>query len=655
MANTSMERFDDKKTKKSKYYGDLLFNIITRGATDEYLDLDNVSIQMGFNRLTSKKFVAYYVQVSSFHVEISPNVLSDVRKTLKLLNTGNIYVDMICRYKPHKTKWKSTAMKNNVELWRTIRHNNKKKKEKHEEEGYADSTEEMSIDWGNRREASWKYFQECDKYGIATPLVAYIFRIRVPKSDRDINLKLLFDNIVETFSLYGMNVKFMNTYMYDIMNEISPFKHTTTKFASKLIADRVLSTEITTAFNSLAQGELNSGNIILGNDIKNRKGVHIDTHPKSGKGSNVTIISSTGGGKSVLAKSMGEQVLANLDYQYIIDYEGNEYTPYGDEYNATYLDFSGFDGKYYDPLRFATPTGIPDIDKDIAKNALNAIYMIIDILLKHPMTATQKKLLNMALVDYTNSHGFYMDKQHTWDKSLSLSLKGILPKLQNYNHSEKYKHFYGKDLTELADTLENYFNGPESYMFRNPISIDELREKRLLIVRFGGDTKEELVGEEPIDTQIKQLTVMLLIQELARYRRAHNDSFVILLEELQRYLCHKGSIPWVNSMYTGIRKCNGSMIGIINDPEKLQGNLSALVNSSEYVIVGANKDINALKYLFNTPALAGCENLVRDLDQIQHGFLIRDKGNMCSIFRVELPKSYLESPIYKTRTDKQCI
>lgn len=632
-----------------KLYGDLLYSFLTRGQTEELIELDNVSNQIGFNRTVSHNYISYYIQVSSMGEEMVPNILSSIRNSVKLANTNTIYVDLITRSRVHRIKWNSMAMKNNVHAWKNSRKFKNKKVSDRETEGYSSGLSDREIDWENRREGSWNYYKECERKGVELNLTGFVFRVRMHKKDK-VYLKMLFESIGEVLYKHRLTAKVINTYVYDAVSEVSPFKHEGTKLASKLIADRILSTEITSTVTPLTQGRLSKGNIILGNDIKNRQLTKIDTHPTNGKGTNIIMLATTGGGKSVVAKSINEQILALGDYLYIVDYEGNEYTPFGDTYGATYLDYSGEDGKYYEPLRLTSLTGIKDIDSTIVQNAINAVFMLSSILVGNPLTARQKKLLGKAVLEYARGKGVDLKDSSTWKYSSDLTIKGLLPKLRNYNASKDYREEYGSDLTELVDTFELYFEGVYSYMFSSPVSFEELSETKLLIIRFGGDAKEELVGEDSIDIQVKQITTMLLLQEMSRYRRAKEQSFVIQLEELQRYLKHKGSGPWVNTMYTGVRKCNGTMMGIINDPEQLKEGLSALINNSEYVIVGKTEDMNAMKYMFETPKLRGCEDLVLSLASLEHCFLIRSLDGLCSIFRTELPQKYIDSPIFKTRS-----
>lgn len=640
----------EEKVNTMKLYGDLLYSFMTRGQTEKILDLDNVSNQIGFNRKVSHNYISYYIQISSMGSDMVPNLLSSIRNRVKLGSTHKIYVDLVTRSRGHKVKWNSSTMKTNVKMWKTTRKKKNNQEQINSEEGYSSSLTDMEVSWENRREGSWEYYKQCERRGTELSLTGFVFRIRMHKEDK-VYLKLLFESLGEVFAKHNLRAKVINTYIYDAISEMSPFKHEGTKLASKLIADRVLSTEITSKISPLTQGKLNTGSLVLGNDQKNRQLTRIDLHPKNGKGTNIIMLATTGGGKSVIGKVLNEQILAIGDYLYIVDYEGNEYTPFGDAYGATYLDYGGDDGKYYEPLRLTSLTGIKEIDSTIVQNSINAVFMLTSILVGKPLTARQKKLIGKATIEYAKGKGVDFQDSNTWKSSSELTIKGLLPKLRNYNASRDMRNEYGSDLTELVDTFELYFEGIYSYMFTNPVSFEELSDSRLVIIRFGGDSKEELVGEDSIDIQVKQLTTMLLLQELSRYRRAKDQSFVIQLEELQRYLKHRGSGPWVNTMYTGVRKCNGTMMGIINDPEQLKEGLSALINNSEYVIVGKTEDMNAMKYMFETPKLRGCEDLVRSLSTMEHCFLIRNLEGLCSIFRAELPNKYLESPIFKTRTN----
>lgn len=632
-----------------KVYGGLIFEHFSKGLQDRPLDLNHVSNQLCYNKVITDHFIEYYFQVRSFGSTLEYALLEDARNSLRRRYGRKVYVDLITENKPHRIKWTSTAMKNNISIWRDSRKRTRKEKALASEEGFSSSVSDKISNRQERLEQSWEYFKTCEEQRISTLLTTVVFRVRIPKEDLKYS-NILFESVGEVFERTGITLAPVKLYLYDFIQLISPFRHEVTKLARTLVGNRVLTTSITASFSPLTQGRLDDGNIVLGNDIKNRQLVKIDNHPKDQSGTNILVLGETGSGKSCLIKTCLEQFLANGDYIYITDYEGNEYTPFGDTYGAVYLDFKGDDGKYYEPLRLTNITGDPELDKGIVQNAINGVYQLASVLMGRPLSAEQKNVLSEIIVEAAQGRGVDLANQATWKNSENLTIKDLLPKLENRVASKKYISTYGDDITELYSTLKLYFNGVYSYMFKQPISFNELKDAKIIITRFGADSTSSVTGSESIDTRVKQLTKMLLDSELARYRRSKNQSFIMLYEELQRYLTHDGASDWTNTIWTGIRKCNGTCIGIINDPGKLNQNISALINNSEYFIIGKTKDLRALEYMFENPDLAKCRPLIESLINLNRCFLMKHKRTT-SVFHCELPKAYLESPIFSTRSD----
>jgi len=633
-----------------KMYGDLLYSKKTKGLTEVIVPLDKTSVQLGYNRVVSKDEIHYYLQVSKMNSTLDSNLLSLARNNVRVQYGRQVYIDLISKSKPHKVKWNSNAMKSNKDIWQRWRKKEAINKDEADSVGFAEDSVGEMYNRGQWREASWQYLKESEREGTAISITNIIFRVRIPKEDED-HAYILFSVLNEVFNTLDLTVRHMNTCLYDLLNEISPFKHEESKLSSMFISDRVLTTKVVSAFTPITQGRLNNGMILLGNDIMNRHGVYLNTHPKGHGGTNGILIGATGAGKSYIMKVILEQILAHNDYTYITDYEGNEYTELGKTYGATFLDLKGHDGKYYEPMRLCTLTGIDDIDNDILSLSIRGIYELLDVLLGHSLTATQKNILSKVITEYYNGFGVDADDKNTWIFSKDMTVRGLLPKIKAYAKSKEMMNRYGANLVELADTMELYFEGVYSYMFKNPVSFDELKDKKCIITRFGAFNTGSVTGGDSVDLKLKQLTMIQLNSELSRYRRSRGESFIVVYEELQRYLEHTGSVEWINASWTGIRKCNGSCFGIINDPSKLNSNISALINNSEFFIIGKTKDIEGLSYVFKTPNLEGTEDLVRSLLNLNNCFLFKHEDTL-SIFRCETPKAYHNSPIFKTRNDE---
>ncbi len=640
-----------------KYYGDLLFNKLSSGLTERGVELEPHTDQLGFNKITTKNFYEYYVQIQQMPAELPFDLVSIIRNDLKRKYPNKkVYVDLLQQCNHHIIK-NNRSFKQTIEEFRISLKKTSKRMAEAQEEGYVSDYADEIMGWENRKHASFNYFKKCRREGIETPIVSYIFRIRVFRDDNpneSNRQKFLFDAINDVFLSLGFKYKIVDTYLYDLLYSISPFSHTVGKLTKTFLSNRVLSTEIISTETPVGQGTSPLGNIILGNDLFNHIPVGIDLHPASGGGTNGFIVATNGGGKSMLSKQIAEQSLAIGDYTYIIDYEGSEYKPLGDNYGATYLNLKSNVGYYYDPLRLASLTGIEEIDGDVLNNAISGVMELTSILMGKPLTEVQVSILDSVISEEFKMNDVDSKDPETWINGCNMSIKDLTYFISKLNDSTIQREKYGEDLIELHAVYKTYFEGMQSSLFKVPLSIDDIKDARLFIVQFGSDSSKELMGEDPVSVRVAQLSIIFLFQELARFRRSKNQNCLILLEELQRYIEHKGSVQWINTMYTGIRKCNGSIISMINDPSKLTS-ADALINNSKFFIVGRNDNIDSLAPIFKSGLLQGKEDMVDSLKNYNFAFLIcKDEGyNTTHIFRSELPKQYLESPIYKTRTDKQ--
>lgn len=632
-----------------KVYGDLLYSYKTKGLSERYTLSSDSDIQLCYNKCYTSKEVMFYYQISSFGDSVSTELLSALRSRIRGHYSYGVKIDMLAKSKPYKIKWSSGAMKDNQRVWRQYKKRANKAKSEADREGYSSALVNRMFRRQQRNEESWKHYQMCEEKRIGISLYSCVFRIRLPREDeyRITQIEHDLDDFVQT---EGITLKRVSLFMHDFMNELSPFKHDDTKMASILLADRGMTSDITSRLLSSDQGRLPSGQLYLGNDIFNRDTVYLDVLPKTQAMTNTWLVGGSGAGKSTLTKNIIEQAIAWGLYVYVNDYERTEYTPIGEAYGAEFLDLGSGNGKYFEPLRLSTPSGDPELDSAIWSTAVSNTYAYMNVLKGSPLTINQKSVVSKAIVELFKQRGIIQSDPSTWAQGSVIRLHDLFNKIRSFKFSKSLMAEYGSELTELINMLEMYFGaeGIYSYMFTDPISFDELKDCNFIITRFGRDSKKSLTHEESVEVSIKQLTKMILEFELGMYRKSRGEHFLTIYEEVQSYLEHEGTASLLESLFAGIRKMNGTAIGVINDPSKLNKRVMGLLTNSENFIVGKLNDTKALGELASLKQLRGCESLIDRLNNEVNCFFFKT-GNSRTIFKCQIPRSHVNSSIYKTR------
>lgn len=620
-------------------YGDLIFNKFSFGGFIKKKDKDKGSTQIAYNRIYTNEEVHYYIQITKLPRYIYNNLIDVLRHNLDVNYRGKINVDFLIYANTYKINWSSNEIKSNQDVWKVLKKSSDKIKEG--DTSFSSNFTQYTVDASDYRKESWDYFKKSELDN-SLALISLIIRIRIPQEEETYT-KVLLDILNDTFYKCDIQCYQIKNYIFDVLKKFSPFYSGSTDFAEKLINKKSVDSKIISSLTSVAQGELNKGNLILGNDIFNMKEVYLNTKFQVAGNTNVVISAQAGSGKSMLIKLLDEQIHAEGDFLYIIDYKGFEYDELGYYYNAEFLDLGSEDGKYYEPLI------LTEDNKNSISSLLNAVTSMVSVLMGHTLTASQVLILSDAVKDLFRYNNIIIGDPTTYNKSKNLRMKDLLKRIKNYSTSVTKLSKYNDDLKELLNTMEVYFEGIYSYMFKTPISLTELRDKKILIVRMRNSVSDAVTGDKDIDIKIKQLSAILIINELARYRRSRNEFFYVQIEELQSYIEVIGVDVWINAMWSEFRQYNGTCIGILNNPEKIKTSVESVINNTENFIIGKTPDIEGLSRIFKNIKMQGVENLMIELFNNPYTFIYKD-STTTSIFKSEIPEFYAREKRFITRT-----
>lgn len=646
-----------KKSKESinpyRLYGDLIYNHMTKGMAERDVEFGSDEVCINYNTVTGSKYRTYYYQVAGIEEYIKDQFITSLRIHLRNLIGRRTFADLIALNEPYSVNWNSRHLSSNVDLWRMRRKKLKKAKDKSQEDGYESGVSQQVQSRQGRNEFSWKHFQACEAEDIPACVSGMLVRIKLPKESK-VETAQLHEILNHKLALEGIKLKPVSLVVDDFVSSSSPFTSVRTEQAKKMLSTRALTSDIVCKFLGTDQGHFSDGSVVLGFDRSSGRPVTLDVLGNLRSGCNIFIIGGTGAGKSVLLKNINEEVLANNFYLYFNDYEAFEYIPQGKLYGAKFLDFGGRDGKYFEPLRLTNVTGIQEIDDELYSNALSTYYAYISIMKGDSLTATQKTLLSQVVTTIYKDSGVVVDDRSTWHLSEKCSMLDTYAILNSFRFSNEMVRRYGDDLLKLVDVVELYFSpeGVYNYMFRNPISIGELKDERIIITRFGKNSAGIMTKDVNVERRIKQLSKITLDRELGRIRMFRGEPYLTAYEEVQSYMEDEGSEENLRILYSTVRKTNGIVLSVMNDVEKMSSRLTSLIENSKYVILGKVDNLKPLEEIITTGKLQGCYRSARRVSKLRNCFLVKD-GNQVSIFKCELPHYMMEGPVYKTITTNE--
>lgn len=630
------------KRKLWEMYGDLIFNKFSYGGYIKKKERSKTETQLAYNRVYCDTEVHYYIQVVEFPQQLLKNLIDTLRQNLDSDYKGKINVDFLMYTNPYHINWNNSEIRSNRDIWNIYKRSSDNIKSS--DEGFKSIMAEHTVKASEYRENSWDYLQKSETEN-SLALISFVIRVRIPIED-EIYARLLDDILKNAFNkckICGYQVK---NYLFDVMRKMSPFYSGSTDFGDLLINKKTVDSYIISNLMSVYQGSLNDGNLILGNDIFNMQEVKLNTKLKIGGNTNLMILAQAGSGKSMLTKLLDEQIIASNDFLYIIDYKGFEYEEFGRYYGATFLDLGSEEGKYYEPLILSE-----DTNNSLA-SLISAVVSISTVLMGHKLSSSQIKILTDAISDIFKLNNIDINDTSTYYRSKNLRLSNILTRLRNYSTSGDKLKQYNNELIDLLNTFEVYFDGIYSYLFKEPVSLSELKVSKIIITKMRNTSTDGVTGDKDVDIKIKQLSSVLIINELARYRRKQDEFFYVQIEELQSFVDIIGVDTWINAMWSEYRQYNGTCIGISNNAEKLKHNVESIINNTEYFIIGKTPDIEGLSKILKNIKLQGLENLMRELFSTPYSFLFRDETTT-SVFKALIPTYYAKEQRFVTRTETE--
>lgn len=635
--------------------------------------LNNREISLGYNNtLESKELIRKYF-VISYMPDYMDKQLIDIIRNACLVD--GVVINQYIYCEPHKIQWDKPQLRSRL---RVMRDTVNEQEDTSVFEYRENRSKDMSIE---RNVKSLRYYFETELDNKRTlEEVVMVFEFVGNKDAEGVDkISESIDRFKKYCAVNDIRYKDTNLLTSSWMDVISPFKMRydgKDKMFENSIPKRVLSDDILANMTAYKQGRVGTGYFCMGMDIYSRSPVFYQFKKDPNSSDNWLIVGETGSGKSFYVKSLLTYFMANNFTVTIMDYEGDEYTPFanyiasGNPEDVKVISMGKGSSVYFDPMEIAELTGDVEVDQDLKESAISSVIAIFRIIQGKDFNKWQEKIVSNAIKNVYMSNGV-TDDMSTWGKSRGLSVKDVYEEIKREidcgefvdESSNNVKQIEAMNIVEMCSI---YFEEGESKsgVFKNPMSINELYKAKLIVFQFGmrGATSSSI---DPVVLALKQMSVANVSIQISNYCKYVKHTFnVKLWEEYQRWGEVEGSAEIIVNAMTGGRKRGDVNLLITNNLASiLDENNSvakALSQNFQGKIIGKIRDadiraefcrryeMEELKEQLDLIAKSRTGSTYNSIYKHAFVFVINDSK---AVVKAKLPTALATSNIFKTGVD----
>lgn len=537
--------------------------------------------------------ITYIYSIDGYPRELE----NSYRSTLRDQCRSGVRISFISPFEKHEIDWNSPTMKARMRNWRALEQDSQ---EVDEYNLYQNLTQLDSQDW---RKDSLVYLSTSE-----LRRKRKIFRFRSlmlisGKRGQDFN-----DSVKEIVGICkSINIK-ISRIIGDIpeyLRVFSPFSNVYDDKVLRLCGSITIPDELLSHFNTYAQGMIGRSGIYWGTDIYSCFPCLKPVKKTTESAENWLITAETGGGKSFFVKGILVQLLAQARFNgTIMDIEGFEYIPmanYLSNYDiSVVLNMGEGSGAYYDPVEIIV-TGDPELDADMYSLSSSFTLSLFKCLLG--TTQEQDEWVDIVINDAVSitygQAGVDPGDMNTWGNSAGYSLFDVYNTLKSLrstgNASKAVASMFSRSLYEekmgmgkalsqndvnrlitsndgyqaaidmCIAKISRYFepNGVRSSLFKRRISIEDVKDAKLVICSFGMAGKSPNTVD-PIQMALMQLYSANISQLRSVFSKKAGKFNFKLWEEFQRWGGFPDADKTINVALTGGRKLGDVNIIITN-------------------------------------------------------------------------------------------
>lgn len=373
--------------------------------------------------------------------------------------------------------------------------------------------------------------------------------------------------------------------------------------------------------------------------------------PNDPRAQNITVLGKTGQGKSFFLKALVVSLLEEGVHVFVFDLDG-EWRDLCEEIGGTYIDQTGEEGRYFEPLRVMP--AIPEIDRECAIYNRRRLRRSIDScvrtysLLAGKMDKPELYEVGEAIRRVHKKANVDRKDPSTWEGPFTEETRPTIHKVFSELEDEALNK-ENPHAKSVYDRVKLYFTGIYDDFFQT--EEDTLFHETPFVVYKVGDGQKD--GDDDSDVlaqqaQIKMSMAFEIVNSNVQKNRFEGKRFsAVLVDEGQRQTQNPQMRRGVFDWYTSIRKWNGMMILASNSP-------AILLDNPQGTSVWENTNVRV--YFFMEQSAVRTLNTNSDLPiEIQHQIKFNEDSNT---YVLEYHKKYdllkmvvppEEAALYKTR------
>ena len=643
--------------------------------------------------------VSFLYTIDGYPKEIENSYITTLRSECK----PGVRISFISPLEKTEIQWNSAQMKAKLRTWKTI-------------EQQTDDVDEYNLyqnlntlDSQQWRKDSLVYLSTAELRRKRKMFKYRTLMIISGKRGDDFNNSV--KEILNTCKTINLKVSRVIGDIPEYLKTFSPFSNATDPAVIEQCGSVTLPDEILSRFNTYSQGMIGRDGIYWGTDIFSCFPCLKPVKRTSETAENWLITAETGGGKSFFVKGLLVQLLAKDEYNgTIMDIEGFEYLPianYMSEYDdVIILNMGEGSGAYYDPVEIIV-TGDDELDADMHSLSTSFTLSLFKCLLGD--TTEQDEWVDIVINDAVamtyGARGVDSTDMSTWSKSEGLTVYDVYQTLKTLKSSgadiqrsvgnageSYYKQRMGletklekNDVTRLINANEGYQkaidmciakisryfepNGVRSHLFKQRITVDSIKDGKLVICSFGMAGKAQNTVD-PIQMALMQL-YSANISHLRSIFSKHAGKYNFKLwEEFQRWGGFPDADKTINVALTGGRKLGDINIIVTNKVvDMLNDDKFGVFSNITSIAIGCIWDAEVRADLCERltiqhlqPELDMLVTKNKDLSAYIDGdtlalnpyskaFLIGLDKTVYTLSRMSIPKGLRDSKIFRTGVD----
>ena len=517
--------------------------------------------------------------------------------------------------------------------------------------------------------------------------------------------------VVSVCKLMNIKISRITGDIPEFLEVFSPFSNT---FNNKVLQDCgcvTLPDELLARFNSYSQGMIGKYGIYWGTDIYSKFPCLKPVKRTAETAENWLITAETGGGKSYFIKGVLLQLLARTEYNgTIMDVEGFEYLPISillsKNDNVVVLNMAEGTGNYYDPVEIII-TGNAELDRDMYSLSISFTLSLFKCLLG--TTEDEDEWIDIVINDAVSltyaKAGVDPSDMNTWENSAGYTLYDVYSTLKSLKsngsssraiasmqahslYEEKMgignsltqndvnrlitnNEGYQKAIDMCIAKISRYFepNGVKASLFRHRITIDDIKDAKLVICSFGMAGKSQNTVD-PIQMALMQLYSANISHLRSIFSKNAGKFNFKLWEEFQRWGGFPDADKTINVALTGGRKLGDINIIITNNVgEMLNNDRFGVFSNLTSIAIGCIGDAIVRQELCERLAIP---QMLPELDVLAEenkdlaayidgdtllqnpyskAFLLGLDKTVYTIARMSIPDELRESKIFRTGID----